>query len=467
MRNALLLSAIVTVAACTETKDKAGPVAAAPEAAAAKDAGAPKHVRLLVTGYETGELPVAGARMLEMWTKEEHWPEALVLSTGDMFSGNAVSSVFLGASSAEFARAMQYRAAALGNHDLDLGLETFAHFRKDADIVFLAANLKDKPGAEHPLKLAPYLVIDRSGVKVAVIGLTSEKTISTTVTGRSAGLEMVPMDVALTNALAGAKAEGAQINVVLIDDCFIAVKPIIDAHTEFNIDVVVGSHCDEVQQASGPKTSYITAGAKLADYISVEWEVPASTPPGWKIARKTVPEDGPAEKDLTVLSGKWKTKLDEELGQVIGYSKTGYPQDSKALRTWVATAIRDQAKADAGLINRKGLRAALPKGDITKASIYSMMPFENAVLTLNVTGAALKKLKANAEAALVAPASIDDAKNYTLATTEYLYFGGDNMGLQDLDPEPGTTGQMWQTPVIEWTVAQKTSQRAPLDSKLK
>jgi len=461
MRNTLWSLAFLVVAACTQ--DKPAPAPAAP----VKAAPVAKVARVLITGYETGELPIAGPRLLEKWKKEERWPETLVLSTGDMFSGNAISSVFLGASSAEFAKAMQYRAAALGNHDLDLGLETLQQFRKDADVVFLAANLKDKAGAEHPLKLEPFTVIDRSGLKIGVVGLTSAKTLSTTVSGRAAGLEMVPLETALPEALNAAKAKGAEAFVVLIDDCFPAVKAVLDAHPEWKVDLVVGSHCDEAQDAKSATTRYFTAGAKLANYISAEWTVPPEGATTFNASRKTVADDAPGEPDMTVTANRWKTKLDTELGQVIGYTKAGFKEDSKELRTWVATAIRDQAKADAGLINRRGIRAALPKGQITKASVYSMMPFENAVLTLKVTGDALNKLKANPEAAMVLPAKIEPATIYTLATTEYLYFGGDNLGLQELDPDPETTGQMWQTPVIEWTSSKKTDEKNPLETKVK
>ncbi len=464
MRNALFLVAMVAVAvtACTEDK-KASP----PVAAEVKDAGTTKTVRVLVTGYETGELPVAGPRLLEKWNKEENWPDVLVLSTGDLFSGNAISSVFLGASSAEFARAMQYKAAALGNHDLDLGLETLQQFRKDANLTFLAANLKDKSGAENPLKLSPFSVFDRSGVKIGVIGLTSEKTLNTTVAGRASGLELVPLETALPEAITGAKGQGAQFTVVLVDDCYPVVKTALDAHPDWKVDLVVGTHCEETADAKTATTSYFSVGPKLAHYVSAKWSVPPEGEPTFKAERKVLPADGKADADLTELAKRWKAKLDAELGQPIGFTKSGYKEDAKELRTWVATALRDQAKTDVGLINRRGLRAGLPKGAITKASVYSMMPFENAVLTLTVTGEALNKLKANPEAVVVGPAKVDPAANYTLATTEYLYFGGDSLGLEAFDPTPETTGQMWQTPVIEWTTAKKSDEKNPLDPKLK
>ncbi|WP_245677805.1 hypothetical protein [Chondromyces crocatus] len=50
---------------------------------------------------------------------------------------------------------------------------------------------------------------------------------------------------------------------------------------------------------------------------------------------------------------------------------------------------------------------------------------------------------------------------------EYLYFGGDNFALQKAAPEPTETGMDWRTPVVEWLQQQKTSQKDPLEKKLK
>jgi hypothetical protein len=54
-----------------------------------------------------------------------------------------------------------------------------------------------------------------------------------------------------------------------------------------------------------------------------------------------------------------------------------------------------------------------------------------------------------------------------VVTFEYLYFGGDNFQFERLDPDPGETGVVAQTPVIEWTRKQGTSPDKPLESVLR
>lgn len=54
-----------------------------------------------------------------------------------------------------------------------------------------------------------------------------------------------------------------------------------------------------------------------------------------------------------------------------------------------------------------------------------------------------------------------------VSTTEYIYFGGDGLGLDVIAPDPDFTGQVWQTPVIEWLRNKKSEQKKPLEPMLK
>src|SRR5439155_13648592 len=46
--------------------------------------------------------------------------------------------------------------------------------------------------------------------------------------------------------------------------------------------------------------------------------------------------------------------------------------------------------ADAAMQNSGGLRAELPEGPVTKGAVYEVMPFDNTVFTLDLTGAEVK-----------------------------------------------------------------------------
>ena len=461
----VVFAAAVALTACPAEKSAPG-VAPTTQAPPPPPTAARRgQVTLLITGHESGQLPAKAPRLLAQWKQEDGWPAALALSTGDTFSGAVLSSHFFGASTAEVMKALQYKASALGNHDLDLGFDTLQAFRDQSGLTLLAANLKDKPDADQPLELVPSLVLTRDNVKVGVVGFTSAKTLATTVSGRASGLELVPLAQAVGPALESLKKDAPDVVVALMDDCFTALQPVLQAHPEWKVDLVVGTHCEGTADDVGGATKYFSAADDLSSYVSASVAVDAT---GVTVtARRKDVTKGDDDADLAALRARWQAKLDEALGQKIGFTRSGFKEDATALRTLIATALRDETKADAALINQKGVRAALPKGAITHASVYELIPFENAVLTVKVKGEVLTKFKAMPEAFLLLPPKLEPETEYLLATTEYLYFGGDGLGLEFVAPHPELTGQVWQTPVIAWLRKQDTSEKKPLEKLLK
>jgi 5'-nucleotidase / UDP-sugar diphosphatase len=465
MRTPALLALALAFAACPAEKTaEPKPITATPPPVAPTRTG---KVTLLITGHESGMLPLKAPQLAAQWKAEEHWPDTLAFSTGDSFSGAPISAHFMGASTIEVMKAMQYKASALGNHDLDLGFDTLRTFRQTSGVAVLAANLKDKAGSDQPLELAPSMVVSREGVKVGVIGFTSEKTVSSTVAGRAAGLEVVALEASIGAAMESLKKDSPDVVIALTDDCFVTLQKVLATHAEWKIDLVVGTRCEGDQEFTTGPTKFFSVGEDLTHYVSAAFVL---NPDGTKTltaSRKVIATTGAEDADLLALRDRWQKKLDEELGQKIGFTKTGFKEDAQQLRTWVATALRDETKADAALLNKKGIRATLPRGEITRASVYSLIPFDNAVVTVKVKGEVLTKLKTHPEAFLVAPLKIEPEKDYVLATTEYIYFGGDGLGLDVVAPDLELTGQVWQTPVIAWLSKQGCNEKKPLEKILK
>ena len=179
-----------------------------------------RRITLLVTSHEVGKLVTRGPALLAQWQEREGWPDALAFSTGDLFTGDPISSYFAGDSTAEFAKAMLYKAASLGNHDLGLGLGGLQSFREHSGITFLAANLQERSSGASSLGIPGVLVETRGGIKVGVVGLTGKKTVGATSQLLDTGFKLKDLDSSLTEALKEAKAKGAEVTLVLFDDCF-------------------------------------------------------------------------------------------------------------------------------------------------------------------------------------------------------------------------------------------------------
>ena len=115
---------------------------------------------------------------------------------------------------------------------------------------------------------------------------------------------------------------------------------------------------------------------------------------------------------------------------------------------------------------------------ITSATIWDLVPFENEIVTVKVTGEQLLAAAQNTEARFAGlrakgegfvdakGAEIDPKKTYTLATMDYLYLGGDGFKLHEADKAPTQTKVSWQSALIEWTKAKKSDEKKPLETLL-
>ncbi len=112
---------------------------------------------------------------------------------------------------------------------------------------------------------------------------------------------------------------------------------------------------------------------------------------------------------------------------------------------------KEGKQIDFCFLNNGGLRAPLPKGDITRRNIFELMPFENEVMVITLSGSTTKKLidfiaakggmpvsglsmkiKDNiANTITIAGLSFDSTKVYKVLTSDYLGNGGDNLKLMN------------------------------------
>jgi 5'-nucleotidase/UDP-sugar diphosphatase len=509
---ALAVALLGGLAACEKSTPPAPPPGPAKPEAAAKPTPAPQTVTLIVTGGVGGQLLPEGegdpkkggaAEALARWVAEEKHcagpvnaqgqaacgadATTLVLGTGDHWNGPAISSFFVGEPAAAVMARLGYAASALGNHELDFGRDQFLRNAQAGKFFFLAANLKVKdPAIAKEMELPGFKVFERKGVKVGVVGLTSPKTVTASMAGRVEGLEMIGTEEALAGAVPAARTAGADVVVVLVDTCPTELQPTVEKHPEWKLALVAGSRCPQPVNTKAGETQLVSMDRGFGKYLRAQVTVDPSKPAGERLTKVVSqfvdvmgPTPAPDAEAVQLIAG-FKTKLDERLGEQIGFTKTGIKQDSPDMGRWVAGAMRSRIEgADAVIINRKGIRQGLAAGPITLGSIYSVLPFENSLLVLKLKGDALAQQLANPEALVsgFTPAGkgrfkdskgkpLDPKKEYTVGTVEYIYFGGDGFELEKLDPEPKETGMAWQTPVIEWTREQTTSEKKPLEKAL-
>jgi 2',3'-cyclic-nucleotide 2'-phosphodiesterase (5'-nucleotidase family) len=155
----------------------------------------------------------------------------------------------------------------------------------------------------------------------------------------------------------------------------------------------------------------------------------------------------------------YKNIVDSSMGMTIAISEIVLEknQPEGLLGDLVADMVLEEAKKNYYgsddlpvqfcFLNNGGLRAPLPKGEITKRNVFELMPFENEMVVITVNGNSAKKLfdfiatkdgmpvsgvtmkikNHAAENILIDGVAFDSSKNYKVVTSDYLASGGDNL----------------------------------------
>ena len=149
------------------------------------------------------------AYIAKMVTEErEKNPEGTSsLSAGDMFQGTPIGNLFRGKPVIETMNRMGFDAMTLGNHEFDWGMEALGNLRKAAAFPFLSANIIDEKGALLP-GVKPYVIVQRKGLKVAVIGITTPETHYATKPGNLKGYRVIPVQKVLRRSLNKSERKG-------------------------------------------------------------------------------------------------------------------------------------------------------------------------------------------------------------------------------------------------------------------
>src|SRR6185503_16933208 len=104
----------------------------------------------------------------------------LRLDAGDEMQGTALSNASFGRATIDAMNALGIDAAAIGNHEFDWSVDTLRARMREARYPFLSANITNSAGNARPEWAKPWTVVTKGNVKIAVIGLTTITTPTTT-----------------------------------------------------------------------------------------------------------------------------------------------------------------------------------------------------------------------------------------------------------------------------------------------
>ncbi|MFF0367981.1 bifunctional metallophosphatase/5'-nucleotidase [Micromonospora sp. NPDC005087] len=323
--------------------------------------------------------------------------------------------------------------ASVGNHEFDEGAAELLRIQnggchpvdgcadgtpyRGASFKYLSANAF-KTATGKPL-MAPYAIHKVQGVKVGFIGMTLEGTPEIVSQQGVAGLTFADEAVTANRYARELRRKGVETIVVLlheggtqaatggINDCVGMTGPIVDIANRMDpsIDVVVSGHTHQAYNCdiNGKLVTSASSFGRLVTDIDLKIDRRSGDVISAAANNVVVSRDVAKDPKQTALIDRYKTVLgpvaDRQVGEttqaITRAQETlfGTTMGESALGNVIAdaqlAATDDEQSAVAAFMNPGGVRADLDAGPVTYEEAFTVQPFANNLVTLDLTGAQL------------------------------------------------------------------------------
>ncbi|HEX8696906.1 MAG TPA: bifunctional UDP-sugar hydrolase/5'-nucleotidase [Longimicrobium sp.] len=411
---AAALLALCVAAACAR---------AAPPAAPAP--GEVKRVRIVHTSDVHGHLlparpgwaagrEVGGAAVLAA-----HFDSAaarfagptLVLSSGDDLQGTVVSNLSFGRAAVAAHNAAGYDAAALGNHEFDWGQDTLRARIRESRFPWLAANLYAAAADTQPAWAKGWVMLERGGVRTAVVGIALPATPQVVLAGRVEGLSFGPAAPAAARAAREARAAGADFVVAVMHVGAECREPgsapeeesagcegeVLEAAASLSglVDLVLGGHTHKrVLTAAGgvPVSEPLNYGTAYG--VTDLERRGGTTRVAYRAVRTPFADEVAPDTGVARVVAEWSERVRPLADRAVAGFAAAMENPDRGeypLGNLLADAHRRATGAEASIVNNGSIRRAMPAGTVTWGMLYELQPFQNELVKLEVTGAQLRE----------------------------------------------------------------------------
>ncbi|TPX38675.1 hypothetical protein SeMB42_g05199 [Synchytrium endobioticum] len=340
----------------------------------------------------------------------------ILFDAGDQFQGTLFFNVWGGSIIAQTMNKLGYEIMTIGNHEFDRGEEYAADFFKNLSFPVVSSNF-DYSTAPHLSKvIQPYVILEKYGQKIGVVGFITNTTADITTGGRNITFHnpVIPVQ----NAINSIRSQGVTKIIGVshngyIDDQYLAANT-------FGLSVIVGGHSHSllsknrsltgweglyptaVKNLNGAYT-YVVQAHRYGDYfgvVNVTWDandVLTDVQGDPILLDNTIP----ADTEMGDLIAEWRDGFANLTSTVIAnVLEPGYTIENCRLTECAAGDM----VCDAMLASRRGLgaqicvnnggvlRAGLGPGNVTVGDVLNVLPFGSVLADITYTGEQVRLL---------------------------------------------------------------------------
>jgi len=359
------------------------------------------HGALVPGGKNVGAVKLVDALKTE---KAKNPEGTIIVSAGDNYQGSAYSNILYGKPVSAVFKEMGIELSAVGNHEFDWGIDRVTKWAEDGGFTFVCTNIYDKRTGEPVDWAEPYAIIEKEGVKVGFIGLATPETAYKAKKVYVVNYEFRDSVETITEWVPKVKDAGADIIIALThlgswqdkegditgeaaDLCAVdGVDAVISAHTHQRVSGLVNGK--PLVQAYYAGRSF----AKLTFIFDENNKLVSAEPflDNLYSRADTLKDDT----NMLAIYGKIEEEVKPLSERVLGKTTVDLGHDRYAepslLGEWTCEIMKDAAGVQIAMTNGGGLRCPIPAGEITVGKLYEVMPFDNTLYTMKLSGADVK-----------------------------------------------------------------------------
>lgn len=373
------------------------------------------HGHITPTSTYNGESNVGGfgrcLSQIRKWRKSN--PNHLVIDIGDLYQGTHVSLATKGSLMVELLNAANYDAWVAGNHDFDWGEEVFRSAVEKSQMPVMSANLSmDGHAAGHRhhqsgpyANLVPSMVKEFAGIKVGIIGITTPGLPFWLNKGQLGSIRALDPLIETKKAIGSLQDKGVHCIIAAghmglkrydEDDYANQVNRIVGECPEIDLYIAGHTHRDRPSTLIGDTLftqagyygiwagkvdlTFLKEGTKLirrnAQTVLMDQRVKDDP----LVEQITAPYREKSVKSLRSMVGK----LDGELSE--GHFD-GFGADTQSLiAAGMIYALGKKGEKVDGVIHGAFSDESLNAGPKTLADIWEIIPYENRIVTAELSG---------------------------------------------------------------------------------
>ncbi|MCL0107251.1 5'-nucleotidase C-terminal domain-containing protein [Thermodesulfovibrionales bacterium] len=325
-------------------------------------------------------------------------PNTILLDAGDTIHGTNLANLIKGESVIAAMNAMGFTAMVVGNHDFNYGDDVLLERAEQAEFPLLGANVRYQKTGE-PF-LPPYTIVEAGGLEIGIIGLVTTRTPIVAHPKNVQDLEFLDL-VTVTRAIVEQIAPRVDLIVLLAHTGTPEVRRVLMEVPGIAVSVNADAHLEQVEQIGDTILAHSGEHGKVLGRLDIVVENGRVIDFSHEFLRVTPDvEDDP---DVNGVLAPYREQVGIKWAEVIGEAEVvldGEREDNRSgetnLGNLVADVIGERAGADVAIQNSGGIRATIDAGPITLEEIFTVLPFDNYVVALRLTGETIWEALENA-----------------------------------------------------------------------